>query len=93
VGGTTTGTSLADITSSSRRLSGFLLVSLSSLPLISTQRPTIASVILAFSGLSTVSASAPVSVVHEASGTLDAGPFRTRANTYLPFWPPRTAVP
>ena len=34
--GTTTGTSLADITSSSRRLSGFLLVSSSSLPLIST---------------------------------------------------------
>ena len=41
--GRTTGTSLNVFTSSSRRLSGSLLVSLSSRPVISTQRPTVAS--------------------------------------------------
>ena len=40
--GGTTGTSLIDATSSSRRLSGSSSVSLSSLPLICTQRPSIA---------------------------------------------------
>ena len=91
--GTTTGTIFAVSTSSSRRLSGFLSVSLSSLPLICIQWPTIASVILAFSGLSSVRASAPGSTVHVASGTLATGPFFGRANTYLSFFPPRTASP
>ena len=91
--GMTTGTNLNVATSSSRRLSGSLSVSLSSLPVISTQRPSAASVILPFSGLSTVRASAPGSTVHVASGTLATGPFFTRANAYLSFFPPRTAVP
>ena len=92
-GGMTTGTILNDTTSSSRRLSGFLPVSLSSLPVISTQRPSIASVILPFSGLSSVRASAPGSAVHDASGTLATGPFLGRASTYLSAFPPRTALP
>ena len=82
--GGTTGTNLNDFTSSSRRLSGFLLVSFSSLPPISTQRPSSESVTPASFVLSRSKASAPASAVHEASGTLGTGPFlRTRQHVLV----------
>ena len=92
--GGTTGTNLNDATSSSRRLSGSLLVSFSSLPVIShpAAEHRHRSCWL-FPGYRPSRASAPGSAVHVASGTLATGPFLGRANTYLSFFPPRTAVP
>ena len=78
--GATTGTILTDATSSSRRLSGSSSVSLSSLPLICTQRPIIA-LVTPLSSLSSCRASAPGSAVHVPSGTLSTGPRRSRAST------------
>ena len=91
--GGATGIILNDATSSSRRLSGSLLVSLSSLPVISTQRPSILSLMPAALVLSSVRASSPVLAVHAASVTLATGPLFGFANTYLSFGPPRTDVP
>ena len=89
----TTGISRKDLTDSSRRLSGLVLVSFSSRPLISIQRPTIVSLMPRSSASSSSSARVSTAASHVASVTL-TGPSRGLVNRNLSrSFPPRWRHP